>query len=88
MIKTVKKACIFNPVITESGAWTGKDSPCSLPHFVDIVADEAIQTECLIKRRGKPMPSQFHAVLNSMGYGVVHELLYAASLPHQAKVRV
>ena len=50
MIKTVKKACIFNPVITESGAWTGKDSPCSLPHFVDIVADEAIQTECLIKR--------------------------------------
>ena len=59
-----------------------------LPCFIAVVSDEAVQAEFLGAGRRKPMASQFHSVLSSMIYRVVHEFLYAASLPHQSKVRV
>ena len=34
------------------------------------------------------MAAQVHSVLRPVSYRVVHEFLYATSLPHQPKVRV
>ncbi len=35
-----------------------------LPHFIDVVSDEAVQAEFLGAGHRKPMASQFHSVLS------------------------
>ena len=57
-----------------------------LLYLVDVVADDAVQTELLVTERGKAMASELHAVLSPMSGCVVHDILYTASLPYQSKM--
>ena len=56
-------------------------SPPPLPCFFQVAVDEAVKTEIIGERSGKPVASLFHSVLNPMRYCVIHEFFNAASFP-------
>ena len=56
--------------------------------FIDVIADVTVEAEFHIGSCGKLVTAQVHSMLRPVRYRVVHEFLYATSLPHQPKVRV
>lgn len=60
----------------------------TLLYVIEVAAHEAVDAEFTLEGGCKVVASPFHLVLSSVGYGVVHQFLYAASLPHQSKVGV
>ena len=74
--------------IPQLSIWLRQHIGSSLRDYLEVIADEAVQTEIFAKGRGKAMASSFHLVLSPMSRCMVHEFLYAASLPDQSEVRV
>jgi len=59
-----------------------------LLYFLEVIANISVQTEVFTEGCRKAMPSLFYLVLSPMSCCMVHEFLYAASLPDQPEVRV